>query len=176
MNLIYEPAEDSYLLESVISKYAKDKSVLDMGTGSGILVKKAKSSGAKSVLAVDINSEAIKKLKKEKIDSIQSNLFEKVKGKFDLILCNPPYLPEDKDEDKESSKITSGGKKGDEFILKFLNQAVNHINKQGIILLLVSSLTPTERILSLLKKLGLKKKVIASKEIFFESLNVWEIR
>lgn len=176
MSLIYEPAEDSYLLESLISKYAKGKSVIDIGTGSGILAKKALSSGAKSVIAIDINSESIKQLKKEKIKAIKSDLFSKVKGKFDLIICNPPYLPEDKQEDKESQIITSGGKKGDEFILKFLNQAVNHLNKNGIILLLVSSLTPVKRILKLLNRLNFKHKLIASKKIFFETLYVWEIK
>ena len=175
MNLVYESAEDSYLLESIISKYVRGKSVADIGTGTGILAKKAKKSGAKSVTAIDINLEAIKKLKKEEIKAIESDLFTKVKGKFDLILCNPPYLPEDKREDKESQKATTGGKKGDEFILKFLNQAKNHLKSDGKILLLISSLTPRKRIINLLKKNKLKRKLIASKKLFFEELYVWEI-
>ena len=177
--MIYDPAEDSYLLESVIEGYAKGKSVIDIGTGSGILAKKAKQSGAKSVTALDINPEAIKQLKKEKINGIKlihSNLFQKVKGKFDLIICNPPYLPEEKEEDKQSKLATSGGKSGDEFIIKFLNQTLSHLNKNGIILILVSSLTPIKKINHLLKRLKLKNKVIASKKIFFEELFVWEIK
>ncbi|MGV8142851.1 MAG: HemK2/MTQ2 family protein methyltransferase [Candidatus Pacearchaeota archaeon] len=176
MSLVYEPAEDSFLLESVIPKYAKDKSVIDIGCGSGILARTAKSARAKSVIAVDINLEAIKLLKKQNISAIKSDLFSKVKGKFDLIICNPPYLPEDKDEDQESQKITTGGVRGDEFILRFLNSAVKHLAKGGTILLLVSSLTPKDRIIELLKKLNLKKKVIASKKVFFEHLIVWQIR
>ena len=177
--MIYEPAEDSYLLESVIEKHAKNKSVIDIGTGSGILAKKARESGAKSVTAVDINPEAIKKLKKEKINGIKlihSNLFQEINGKFDVIICNPPYLPKDKKEDKQSSLATTGGKKGDEVILKFLKQAKNHLNLKGKILLLLSSLTPINKINDLLKKLKLKKNVIASKKIFFENLYVWEIQ
>ncbi|MSS74312.1 methyltransferase domain-containing protein [Candidatus Pacearchaeota archaeon] len=177
--IVYEPAEDSYLLESIISKYVKNKSVIEIGAGSGILSKKAKEQGAKSIVAVDINPDSINLLKKEKLKGIkliQSDLFKKVKGKFDLIICNPPYLPEDKQEDNESSKITTGGKIGDEFILRFLTQSVNHINKEGIILLLVSSLTPKKRIVTLLKKLKLKKTTIATKKLFFEILEVWEIK
>lgn len=174
--IIYEPAEDSYLLESIISKYVKNKSVIEIGAGSGILSKKAKEQCAKSIVAVDINPDSIKLLKKEKIKAIKSNLFNKVKGNFDLIICNPPYLPEDKREDKDSKIITTGGKKGDEFILKFLNQSVKHLSKNGIILLLVSSLTPKKRIVTLLKKLKLKKTTIATKKLFFEILEVWEIK
>ncbi len=173
--IIYEPEEDSYLLKSIINKYVKNKSVLDIGTGSGILAKKAIISGAKSVTAVDINSEAINKLKKEKIQAIKSDLFAKVTGKFGVIICNPPYLPEDQKEDKESQVITTGGKKGDEFILKFLKQAVKHLELNGKILLLLSSLTPRNRILNFLSKNKIEHKLIISKKIFFETLEVWEI-
>lgn len=174
--IVYEPAEDSFLLESTISKYVKNKSVIDIGSGSGILAKSAIKSGAKLVLAIDINNEAIKLLKKQKINSIKSDLFEKIKSKFDVIICNPPYLPDDNLEDEESKKITTGGKKGDEFILRFLKQASTHVTHNGIILLLVSSLTPQNKINSLLKKLNLNRKTIASKKIFFETLEVWEIK
>ena len=175
MTFIYEPAEDSYLLASIIPKYAKNKSVLDVGAGSGILAETAQNAGAKSVLAVDINRESIKIIKKKKIKAINSSLFEKVKDKFDIILCNPPYLPEDKREDKESQRATTGGKRGDEFILKFLKQAIKHLNKKGTILILLSSLTPQKRIITLMKKQNIKYKIIASKKLFFEILEVWEI-
>jgi len=39
--MIYEPAEDSFLLAEQIKFFAKNKKILDMGTGSGILAKKA---------------------------------------------------------------------------------------------------------------------------------------
>src|SRR3989344_2870718 len=117
MTLIYQPSDDSYLLESIVPKYAMGKSVLDMCTGSGILAKRAIESGAKSVTAVDINKSALDSIKDARIKKIRSSLFQKVKGKFDLIICNPPYLAEDKYEDQESKLATTGGEDGDEFIL-----------------------------------------------------------
>jgi release factor glutamine methyltransferase len=80
----------------------KHKIVLDIGSGSGIQAETALNSKAKSVLATDINPESIKLLRSKKINAINSNLFTKVKGKFDLIIFNPPYLPLDKREDKEA--------------------------------------------------------------------------
>lgn len=178
MSLVYEPAEDSYLLESVIKKYAKNRNVLDMCSGSGILVEKAKSSAAKSVLAVDVNPASINILKSKKIPAIKSDLFSKlpISRKFDLIVCNPPYLPEDEKEDNESKIATTGGVKGDEFIIKFITQAQKYLKKSGIILILVSSLTPKSKIITTLKKLNFQKRTIASKKIFFETLEVWEIK
>lgn len=174
--MIYHPAEDSYLLERQVKKYAKNKSVLDLGSGSGILAEASIKAKAKSVLASDINPESINVLKKKKIPAIRSNLFSKIKGKFDLIVFNPPYLPQDSLEDKESSTITSGGKRGDELILKFLKQAKSHLNNNGIILLLVSSLTPLDKIKILLKERNLHYRVIAEQKLFFEKLQVWEIK
>ena len=173
--VIYKPAEDSYLLQFILKKYVKNKSVLDMGSGLGILVESALKNGAKSILAADINSESIKILKSKNISAIKSNLFSQIKSKFDIIIFNPPYLPEDKREDKESQVATTGGKKGDEIILKFLKQAKNHLNKNGKILLLLSSLTPKKRIIILLKKLNFNYKIIAKQNFFFEQLEVWVI-
>lgn len=174
--MIYEPREDSYLLEKAVKKYAKNKSFLDMGSGSGIQAKAALSSKASSVLAVDINQETIDKLNSQNIPAIKSNLFQKVKGKFDIIAFNPPYLPRDKREPKDSQLTTTGGKKGDEITLKFLKQSIKHLNKNGTIFLTISSLTPRDRITKLLNKLSLSHKILESKKLFFESLEVWEIK
>ncbi|MBR9703265.1 methyltransferase domain-containing protein, partial [Candidatus Woesearchaeota archaeon] len=60
--MIYEPEDDSFILESVVKKIVSaenPKFVLDLGTGSGIQALAASESGAKKVLAVDINPEAV---------------------------------------------------------------------------------------------------------------------
>ena len=55
---IYEPAEDSYLLQKYVKELAIGR-VLDMGTGSGIqAITALKNLQVRLVLAVDINPEA----------------------------------------------------------------------------------------------------------------------
>jgi release factor glutamine methyltransferase len=171
--MIYSPAEDSYLLEKEVRKYSKGKTVLDIGSGSGILALTAISSSAKSVIAVDIDIESINHLKSIGISALRSNLFSKVKGKFDLIIFNPPYLPLDNREPIESRRATTGGKKGDEIILRFLKSVNKHLCKEGKILLLLSSLTPQDRIDKLISKTKMKKIVISSEKLSFEKLEVW---
>lgn len=172
---MYNPREDSFLLQQVLKKYLKNKNkkirILDMGTGSGIQAETCIKLEFKNVLAADIDKQSVNFVRKKGIKAIQSNLFKKVNNKFDLIIFNPPYLPESK-HDKE--KDTTGGKLGDETIIKFLNQAKSHLTKKGSILLLLSSYTPRKRINKIIKQ-NYKKTIVAEKEIFFEKLEVWLI-
>ncbi len=75
---------------------------------------------AKSVLASDISNEVVKKLKGVKC--IKSDLFSNIKGKFDTIIFNPPYLPYDKREPKDISLATTGGKKGYELLERLIKE------------------------------------------------------
>ena len=173
--MIYDAAEDSYLLEKFVKKYSKNKSVLDMGTGTGIQALAAIQSGASKVLAADVNFQAVINARKLGIKAVQSRLFSHIKEKFDLIIFNPPYLPKDEREDKESALSTTGGFKGDEIIIKFLKNVKKHLNPHGFILLLVSSLTPRDEIITTLRKHSLKRKILAKKKLFMESIEVWKI-
>jgi release factor glutamine methyltransferase len=174
--MIYHAREDSLLLAEQVKKYARGKRVLDIGSGFGILAETALKSGALDVIACDIDNEAVKFLKDKGIDVIQSNLFSKIKGEFDLIVFNPPYLPSDAREDSESRRATTGGKKGDEIIVRFLRSLNEHLATEGISLIAISSLTPKKRILFELKKQNLNYKVLSSRSFFFETLEVWEIK
>lgn len=194
---MYSPQEDSYLLSEILSDYLKTTKfltnvrnfgsrkskdflgqenrkikILDMGSGSGIQALACIKLGFKNLVCADIDKQSLEQLKKQKLKAVKSNLFEKIKSKFDLIIFNPPYLAKNK---FDKQKDTSGGKHGDETILAFLQQAKKHLNNQGKIILLISSLTPKQKINKLLIKLKYKKETIATKKIFFELLEIWLI-
>lgn len=177
---MYNPSEDSFLLSETLKSYLKDKvnnknksiKILDMGSGRGIQAETCLNLGFKNIICADVDEEAVKFLKQKNFRAIKSNLFSKIKGKFNLIIFNPPYLPEDK-YDKE--KDTSGGKKGYETILKFLEQTKFHLEKNGEILLLFSSLSQPKIIINKAEEIGYKLKFLASKKLFFEELYVYSL-
>lgn len=167
--MIYEPAEDSFLLQKHVRKYAQGK-VLDLGAGSGIQAITALEK-TKNVLAVDVDPEAVKLLKEKGLKAKISDLFSNVKGKFDLIIFNPPYLPKDEREPEDSALTTAGGKKGSEIIEKFLRQAKKFLKKEGRILMVCSSLTGDVE--KLFKKYGYKFEKLEEEKMFFEKLYVY---
>lgn len=168
--MLYEPAEDSFLLQEQVRKYAKGK-VLDLGTGTGIQALTALEK-TKKVLAADINPEAVNHCKKLGIKAIKSNLFQNIKGKFDLIIFNPPYLPDD-NLNLEDDKNYIGGGKGSEILEKFFSQAKKHLNKNGKILIVFSSLTPNVN--KIIKKHNFEFKKLSEQKFFFEKLDVYLI-
>jgi len=172
----YKASDDSLFLAKIVSKNLTSKKLtaLDVGTGSGIQSKNLLNLGIKkeNILAIDLNPSALNEAKKLGVKTKKSDLFEKVKQKFDLILFNPPYLPESK-YDKEID--TTGGKKGDETIIRFIKNLKQHLNKNGKALLLTSSYTPNKEWKSLAKSKGFKVKKLATKGLFFEKLFIWEL-
>jgi release factor glutamine methyltransferase len=169
---MYNPREDSFLVLKHIKEYAKGF-VLEVGTGSGILAKEA-AKYSDDVTACDINKELVSKLKRENKDKhitfVYSNLFSEINGKFDLIIFNPPYLPSKKIEDIE----VDGGRNGTEIIERFLKQAKTHLNKDGKILLLCSSLN--KDIEKLFKKWGYAFRLIDQEAFFLEKLFLYELK
>jgi len=176
---IYEPEEDSYLLSETIEGQipkllTKNKNIkfLEIGSGSGIHLKTALNLGVKkeNIFSADLNQKAVRHCKSLGFNCVKSDLFEKIKGKYNLIVFNPPYLPEDKSEPLDSRLATTGGKKGSEIINLFLKKAKKHLSKDGKIFLLTSSLTKG------INFLNYKKKIIGKKKMFFEELEVWELK
>ena len=171
---IYQPADDSYLLSAILKKLnLQNKKILDIGSGSGIQTQTLinQEINPQNITLSDINSKVINYLTKQfpKSKVIESDLFQNIKEKFDIIIFNPPYLPRNKDEPKSSQLATTGGEKGSEVINEFLKQSKEHLNKNGKIILLTSSLTKD------INWQDYKKKLLGKKKLFYEELMVWEL-
>jgi release factor glutamine methyltransferase len=130
---------------------SKDIKILDIGTGSGaIALALAKEIPGAKITATDISSAALKVAKKNArnlgldslIDFRQGNLFEPVDGFFDIIVSNPPYIAEEEYrnlprgvKDYEPREALLAGVQGTEFYEKIINQAPDHLQSGGWLLL-----------------------------------------
>jgi len=177
----YSPAEDSYLMSRILKeqiphliKQNPNAKLLEIGAGSGIHLQTVLNLGIKleNIFSSDIDKRAVSHCNVLGFNCIHSDLFENIRNKYDIIVFNPPYLPEDSRETGDSKIATTGGKKGNEIILRFLQQAKNYLNKNGRIFLITSSLSGDIDF----KSLGYDAKEIGCEKLFFERLCVWELK
>ena len=98
-NVLDPRADTETLIDFVIEKLVK--SVLELGTGSGaIAITLACEWKEVQVTAIDISEDALSQAKlnaenfnvQNKIHFLKSDWFETVRGSFDLIISNPPYI------------------------------------------------------------------------------------
>ena len=89
-------------LKIIKEKFDKDIDILDLGTGSGCIPITLKKEVTKAnVSAVDISLDALEVAKENaninnvNINFIHSDMFSNVKGKYDVIISNPPYIRHD---------------------------------------------------------------------------------
>ncbi len=178
---VYEPAEDSQILAAATERYAFG-AALDMGTGSGIqAIAAAKKKEVKSVVAADVNDDALKhaaaNAEKEKVADkitlVKSSLFSNINGRFDTIIFNPPYLPQDKGIVDES---IYGGRHGYELLEKFINSCCNHLTDNGIILIVFSSRTNKQKVDESIERNCMDFEEVGQKRVFFETLYAYKIK
>lgn len=123
-------------------------SILDMCTGSGcIAISLAKLCDDVKVTAADISINALEvarenaKLNEVDIHFINTDLFEKIEGRFDVIVSNPPYIPtavistlETEVKDYEPMLALDGNEDGLEFYEKISAKAFDYLDENGYLL------------------------------------------
>lgn len=121
---------------------------LDLCTGSGCLaILLAHAFPNAAVDAADVSPDALAVAArnvtdyglKERITLIQSDLFENIKGRYNLIVANPPYvdaramaaLPAEYRH--EPAQALAGGEDGLDFVRRILDQASAHLKPHGLL-------------------------------------------
>lgn len=147
------PRQDTEILvEEVLKELHDGMRILDMCTGSGcILLSLLHYSNDCEGLGVDLSAEALevaernvlKVLTPEKAEHahfLQSDLFEKVEGKFEIIVSNPPYIVSAEVEklmpevrDHEPRMALDGTEDGLHFYRRIIEEAGKHLVSSGML-------------------------------------------
>ena len=151
-----EPRDDTEALvdlvlpeiRSIADRYGEAK-IVDMGTGTGAIAIAllANVNGLKAT-AVDISDDALKTASlnaenarvADRFSSLKSDWFSGFSGKFDMIISNPPYIPESEistlaTEVKKYDPLRalSGGKDGLQFYRKLAEESRPFLKPHGMI-------------------------------------------
>jgi len=174
---VYSPSDDTFLMLDAIAKISVGgKQVLDIGTGSGILGLFCASRGA-HVTVTDVDQSALEYAQKTArvlalgLQTVLSDVFSNVQGKFDLVTFNPPYLPSSTVEDR----TVDGGPGGIALSKRFLGGLGEHLNCDGTALLLISTLNDSASLISEVNP-EFQYEVMAKRQLFFEELQVLSVR
>ena len=133
------------LIRSVVAARPKiaDASILDLGcgTGAGGLVACSASGARASLTMSDINTTALAYARANAqvagVESsfVHSDLFEKIPGSFDVIVANPPYLP----DAKARLYRDGGGQLGSGLSVRIARESVSHLAPRGSLILYTGS-------------------------------------
>jgi len=181
---VYYPSEDSlFLCDWLLENRPKFERAIDVGCGCGIIAILLAKLSRKEVDAVDVSRLAIlttrrnAKRNEVKVRAYLSDLFSNVKGSFDLIVSNPPYLPhssEDRMVPEEVRRMWCGGK---EFIERLLAGGSERLRPNGIIVFVCSTLSLNqEEVKKLAAKFGLKASIAKSTKLPWEELFLVVVR
>jgi release factor glutamine methyltransferase len=164
---VFAPRSDvGMLMDAALPAIHGD--VLDVCTGSGVAALLAAPRAA-STTAIDASRRAVlaarvnARLNRRRLRVLHGDLFAPVAGrKFDVVLCNPPYLPVPVDAPPATgSAAWDGGPDGRRVLDRICHGIAEVLRPGGSLFLVQSALADHERTLSQLAQAGLDVAVAA---------------
>ncbi len=140
--------EETGTLDAWLSE--RTQRVLDLCTGNGSLaVIAAMAYPEIEVDASDVSADALAVARRnverhrlgERITLVASDLFEKLPGRYDLILCNPPYVNDASmaalpaEYRAEPALALAGGADGMDLVRRIVAEAPDHLSDIGVLVL-----------------------------------------
>ena len=147
-NVLIPQPDTELLVEEALNIIKDGEKVLDLCTGSGAIGVTIACKTKAIVYASDVSKEALEvakinseRLANGKVTLIESDLFEKIEGLFDVIVSNPPYIESDviktlsKEVQNEPILALDGGEDGLFFYKKIIKDSLKFLKKDGYLLL-----------------------------------------
>lgn len=170
---VYRPSEDTrLLLESIPMR--RGERFLEVGTGTGLIALHAARYGP--TVATDANLRAVRLARENArrnsiaLDVVRTHLAAGLRGSFDVVAFNPPYLEGRPRDDLD--RAWAGGAQGSEVSSRFVEDLSRILRPGGRAYLLLSRANRRARGLA---ESTFRATVVSSKKLFFEDLDVLEL-
>jgi release factor glutamine methyltransferase len=180
---VYAPQHDSELLTEVLQStgLARSGRVVDLCTGGGVAAISAAVQGAEDVMAFDVSAEAVRCARHNAFTAgvdvdvrLGTWLLAIEFGPFDLVVCNPPYVPQPPGGDVEVIPAQAGpatafnaGVDGRQILDPLCAVAPDLLTDDGTLLIVHSEFSDVDASLAVLRRAGLKASVIARQWVPF---------
>jgi release factor glutamine methyltransferase len=168
---VHRPRSDTWLLADAMRAIdIRGRRVADLCTGSGALAIAAARGGASEVLAVDVSRRAMfatrlnARLNGSAVRARRGDMFGALAGaRFDVIVCNPPYVPAATEAlpRHRASTPLDGGRDGRALIDRVCREAPAHLRARGSLLIVHSSVCGVQETCERLSATGLEARVLA---------------
>src|SRR5215210_4410561 len=176
---MYAPSDDTYLLADCIRQY-NGRRALEIGIGSGFLLSILEKNFA-YVAGSDIDLQALQHCRQQTTTTSSNILLVCCDagsafgiGTFDLIVSNPPYLPND-DCYNIRDPTVQGGPTGIETTVHFINSALPLLAGDGKMLIVISSFADSWALDNVVLENRMRKKIVKEKRLFYETLSIVEL-
>lgn len=171
---VYRPSDDSYLLLAVVD-VSPEETFLEVGTGTGFVAIHA-ARGARRAVATDVHEGAVRLARANAerssvpLSLVRTDLFAGLRGPFDVVAFNPPYLEGPPEDDQ--ARAWSGGEEGSEVAVRFVEDLPGILSPRGRAYLIL-----TGRNRSAWEAAGdrFRIRIRATKSLFFEQLFALEL-
>jgi len=157
------------------------KGVLEIGSGAGIISLIAARNGA-NVVSVDINPMAVRSTRNnakknnlsDKVIALESDLFHDVgkDSRFDYIIWNPPFFPEEPHNDTERAWKAGRGYR---VLSTFAEQAASFLRPEGKLIIILSSQCNLDEILHNFTRCGFQYATVRRQRSFFEYFVIYQM-
>lgn len=178
--LIPRPDTEIVVEEAIrIAKKQSHAKILDLCTGSGAIgISIAKYVEGSEVVLADISKEALQIAKRnveqnqveKQVSLIETDLFSNIKGKFDFIVSNPPYIKTKeidtlaKDVQSQPRLALDGGENGLKCYTKIIQEAYQYLKPNGYLCLEIGY-NQKEQVIGLLEEANHYKEIQSKKDL-----------